>query len=107
MQSVVELIEDHARRDGFSRVRSVTLAIGRLSHVDPKALEFGFDAASRGTVAEGASLLIDPVPGAAFCLDCATTVAIDGREFPCPHCGGSRLLVTGGDEMKLKEIEVD
>jgi hydrogenase nickel incorporation protein HypA/HybF len=33
-------------------------------------------------------------------------VAISARGAPCPRCGGVKLLVQGGDEMRLKEMEV-
>ena len=33
-QSIVELVQEHALRDDFTRVRTVRLAIGALSHVD-------------------------------------------------------------------------
>ena len=55
-QSIVELVEEHARRDAFTHVREIRLVIGALSHVDPRALEFGFDVVARGTVAAGARL---------------------------------------------------
>ena len=32
--------------------------------------------------------------------------AIAARGAPCPTCGGDKLLVVGGDEMRLKEMEV-
>ena len=44
--------------------------------------------------------------GTAYCLDCETSVAIAARGAPCPRCGGAKLLVQGGDEMRLKEMEV-
>jgi hydrogenase nickel incorporation protein HypA/HybF len=39
-------------------------------------------------------------------MDCGRAVAIDSRIDPCPECGGYRLQVTGGEDMKIKELEV-
>jgi len=58
-QSIVDLVEEHARKDVFQRVRQIHLVVGALSHVDPRALEFGFEVIAKGTVAEGATLKID------------------------------------------------
>jgi hydrogenase nickel incorporation protein HypA/HybF len=70
------------------------------------ALRFCFDAVTRGTLAEGAALVIDAVPGTAFCFDCGETVAIPERLAPCPDCGGGRLMPNGGEDMRVKDIEV-
>ncbi|MFN0250615.1 MAG: hydrogenase maturation nickel metallochaperone HypA [Kofleriaceae bacterium] len=58
-QSIVELVEEHAKKDVFHGVRLIHLVVGALSHVDPRALEFGFEIVAKGTVAEGAMLHID------------------------------------------------
>lgn len=104
---IVEVIREQAAAQAFRRVLSVRLVIGALSHVEPEALAFGFDAASRGSPAEGAALRIDRPPGEAFCLDCETTVEIGDRAAACPACGGYRLMVTGGEDMRIKDLEVE
>ncbi|MDC7786998.1 hydrogenase maturation nickel metallochaperone HypA [Rhodoplanes sp. TEM] len=105
--SVIALVEDAARRENFSRARVVVLELGELGHVEPEAMLFCFDAVSRGTVAEGARLDIVRVPGAGWCLDCARTVALSERFGACPDCGGRRVQMTAGDELRVRELEVD
>jgi hydrogenase nickel incorporation protein HypA/HybF len=106
-QGVLGLIEDAAQREEFARVRTVWLEIGRLASVEPEALSFAFDVVTRGTCAEGARLVIDHVPGQAWCLKCDSSVAIESAVTDCPLCGSARLQVTGGDQMRLKELEVE
>lgn len=106
-QGIVDLIREQAEARGFARVLCVRLVIGALSHVEPDAIEFGFDAVSRGTVAEGARLDIERPPGEAYCLSCEKPVPLAERSDPCPACGGHRLVVTGGDELRVKELEVE
>jgi hydrogenase nickel incorporation protein HypA/HybF len=105
-EGILQVIEDTAAREGFGRVNRVRVEIGRLAGVEPDALRFGFDVVMRGSVAEGAELVIEHVPGRAFCFDCAGPVEIGGRLDPCPDCGGVRLSPTGGDEMRIKDLEV-
>jgi len=105
-RALFDLIDEQAGLQRFERVRRVHLEIGSIGHVDPGAVAFCFDAVARGTVAEGAVLEIDEVPGAAHCVDCAQTVTIAQRGVPCPVCGGAQLLVIGGDELRLKALEV-
>lgn len=105
-QELARLIAERAAADGFSRVRRVVLDIGALSHVMPEAMAFGFDVATRGGPAEGALLEIRRPPGTAWCTDCAASRAIAARGDACPACGGHKVLVTGGDDLRLKELEV-
>ena len=46
------------------------------------------------------------LPGRALCYDCMTTVDIAERLDPCPLCGGGKLIPNGGDEMRIKDMEV-
>ncbi len=46
------------------------------------------------------------VPGAAWCMRCCDSVAIDRRGEPCPRCGSHQLQVSSGDQMRVKELEV-
>jgi hydrogenase nickel incorporation protein HypA/HybF len=106
-QGMLGLIEDSARRDGFTRVRTVWLQVGRLASVELESLRFCFDAVTRGSCAEGATLEIERTPGRAWCLTCSDSMTIEDTLAGCPRCGGHQLQVTGGDEMRVKELEVE
>lgn len=104
--ALIELVREQAAAAKASRVTRLVLEIGALSHVDAHALRFAVDAAALGGPAEGATLEILEPEGTAYCLDCETSVAITARGASCPHCGGAKMLVQGGNEMRLKEMEV-
>lgn len=106
-ESVVQIVESQARAAGAERVISVRLEIGALSHVEPAALAFCFDAVTAGGIAAGARLDIDRSPGRGWCYDCLAEVEIEALGAPCPRCGGYRLRVSGGQELRVKEMEVD
>lgn len=105
-EGIRQVIEDQARANGVSRVRRVRLEIGRFAGVEKPALEFAFDVVMRGSVAEGAELVMLDLPGRALCYDCGKEVEIADRLDPCPDCGGGKLMPTGGDEMRIKDLEV-
>lgn len=105
-EGVLGVIEDAARAQGFSGVKTVWLEIGRLAAVEPEALRFSFEVVKRGTVADEARLEIVDMPGQAWCLKCGDTIAIAARTDGCPRCGSHQLQVSGGDEMRVKELEV-
>jgi hydrogenase nickel incorporation protein HypA/HybF len=106
-EGVLGLIEDAALREGFTRVRGVWLELGCLAAVEPDALRFCFDAVTAHTLADGAKLEIISLPGQAWCWQCNESVLLEKDESICPRCGGYGLQVTGGDEMRVKELEVE
>ncbi|MFB9267631.1 hydrogenase maturation nickel metallochaperone HypA [Bradyrhizobium erythrophlei] len=106
-ESVMEIVEEEARRRSFSKVRTVCLEIGALSHAAPEAIKFCFAAVAARTIADGAILEIVESPGVAWCMACSRSVEIAQRYEPCPCCGSYQLQVTAGEEMRVKELEVD
>ena len=106
-ENILQVLEEEADKQGFERVRQVWLEIGRLAGVEAEALRFSFDIVIRGTLADGAKLSIIEVPGAAWCTPCAESVPVEQRFDACPKCGGFQLQLTAGDEMRIKELEVN
>ena len=101
-QSIVEMV---CERAGEARVHRLTLVIGKLSAVMPDALRFCFDVCAEGTVLQGAALEIIEPRGRGRCPDC-------GREqdmtslFDACACGAAGLDCIGGDELRIKEMEM-
>ena len=105
-ESLVGIVERTARANNAKAVRQVTLLVGPLSCADPDAMRFAFDACARGTLAEGARLDIETPPGTAWCFECNDTVTVSSHRDVCPRCDGSRLQVTGGEELRVKDMEI-
>lgn len=105
-EGIRDIVETHARAHEADRVTRVRVEIGRFAGVEKPALAFAFDAVMRGSVAEGADLEMIDLPGTATCFDCGADVEIEDRLAPCPQCGGGKLMPTGGDEMRIKDLEI-
>jgi hydrogenase nickel incorporation protein HypA/HybF len=106
-ESMIAIVEDAMHSSGVARVKTVIVEIGVLGHVSPEAMAFCFDAVSRGTLAEGARLDIIRVAGQGWCLECGKTVALAERFGACPECGRHHVQMTAGDELRVKELEVE
>jgi hydrogenase nickel incorporation protein HypA/HybF len=108
VQSLLEIVEEQARRTPFDRVTSLLISFGRQSCVEPQALEFAFSIQSRGTRAEGATLRFDIRPVTVYCLKCEKEWSPPSFTGTCPTCGGFEVLLTGGtEEMVLLELEAE
>lgn len=106
-ESVLQIIEESARAQNFRRVRCVTLEIGQLAAVEPDAMRFCFDAVTHGSIAEGAQLEIIETPGEGCCEACGKTVALQEQYGLCPQCGSPRLQIVAGNQMRVKDLEVE
>ncbi|WP_346891777.1 hydrogenase maturation nickel metallochaperone HypA [uncultured Roseibium sp.] len=106
-ESILGLLRDQAQSQNFSKVERVCLEIGPLSGVEIEALKFGFDVVMRDTLADGARLEIIETAGTAWCMPCGHSVTIEQRFDACPDCGSHQLQVTGGEELRIKELEVN
>jgi hydrogenase nickel incorporation protein HypA/HybF len=104
-QHLLDLLDREAKQNKVTRIVRVRLEVGRLSCLEPEALRFAFAAMAPGTIAESAELQIDQPPIRATCQDCGATVVVDMRFGSCAACGGVRLELHGGAEMRLLEME--
>jgi hydrogenase nickel incorporation protein HypA/HybF len=100
-----QVVETCAAASGGARITRIVLEIGMLSAVLPDAVQFCFDAATEGTVAEGAELQIIEVPGLGRCEACGTEMTLE-RPFGRCRCGGTAFEWLAGDELRIKAMEV-
>ena len=105
-EGIRQVVDQAAASPEIQRVTRVRLEIGRFAGVEKDALTFAWGVVMQGSKAEGAALEMIDLPGKAMCFDCLKTVEISDRFDPCPECGGGRLLPDGGDEMRIKDMEI-
>jgi hydrogenase nickel incorporation protein HypA/HybF len=106
-EAILQIVEDTAARQGFRRVTEVRLEIGALSGVEAEALTFCLDVVLKGSVANGARVELERVPGQGWCLGCGETVVVNALYDPCPRCGSYQVQATGGTEMRVKDLLVE
>jgi hydrogenase nickel incorporation protein HypA/HybF len=102
-QNIVAIVAEHAK--GLS-VRRVTLEIGQLSTIMADAIHFCFEICCQGTVLEGATLEIIEVPGRGKCQDCGSEMNLYQPFGSCDYCRSAKLDIIQGQELKIKEMEV-
>ena len=104
--SVLQLVEEAARREGFVRVVALRLEAGRLAGVNVHALRFALDSLAPGTLLAGARIHVDEPAGRAWCTPCGREVDLDQRGDACPVCGGYQLRPTGGTALRIIDLQV-
>ena len=106
--SIMDIIFEYARNNRFTKVNAVKLSFGRLSGIEPMALEFAFEVLSKDTLAQGAKLEYDIAPIIITCLDCEMDSEVE--EFPslCRFCKSQDVILKAGmEELRIVELDVD
>lgn len=107
MGGVFEVIEKVLSQHEVQKVTEVKLKVGKLTNAEPEALQLAFEAYGKGTVCEGALLVIELVPIRARCKNCGYEFPIEGLLFYCPACQDSAVELIRGEELLLESLEVE
>lgn len=102
-QNIVAIAAEHAKG---AKVQRVSLEIGKLSAIMPDAIRFCFDVCCKDTLLEGATLEIIEIPGLGRCRRCGAEIPLE-QPFGICSCGSVELDVISGEELKIKELEIE
>ena len=105
-EGMLDILQQQAKKQQYSIVKAIFLEIGKLSSVEIDAIRFAFSVVTQGSIAEHATLNIIEVAGRAWCFQCHEVVTINQRYESCPLCGSHPLQITDGEQMRIKELEV-
>lgn len=106
-QGILATSFETAEAAGAERITEIRVSIGELTEIVEFALQFAFESLTPGTMAEGATLVVDVVPAKSHCNDCGTDYFHDRFEMICPECGSMFVTLLQGREMHIDSIETD
>ncbi len=109
-QSILDIVLKHARMNRVRRVHAINLAIGEMSDLEDEWIQKYFDYISKGTLAQGARLVIERIPVVFRCNACGReSEAKTGQmmDFACPGCGGKELTLVSGREYYIRDMEAE
>lgn len=107
MSEALRMAEEAARAAGANRILKLRLRLGRLSGVMEESLRFAFDVVSRETLAAGAMLEIERVPGMCWCAACQAEFACVDFFDECPRCHNPSDELRRGRELEIAAVEVE
>lgn len=93
---------------GVTKILRIRLEIGELSDLKAEWIQHYFDHLSKGTIAEGATIDVTPIPIEFTCGECRTAFPLDLKKVvrvACPECGSADCALTGGSGFTVKEME--
>ena len=107
VQSLLDLIEENARRNNAKSVSKVVIKIGKMSGIEPHLLKVAFDTFKEKTICENAELEMIIQDIVAKCEDCQKEFVIGNHRFVCPHCESFNLRILDGEDMYLMSLEME
>ena len=102
LAQVIEIATDR----GASAVSRITVEVGPLCGVEPGLLASAFEIVRAGSCAAGAILSIETTAITISCLICGAESQTAPNRLLCAACGGYRTRVVGGDELRLRGVEL-
>lgn len=106
-EGILDIAVQTAIANEGTKIRRITMQIGQMAGVEVEALRFAFDSLVKGTIAEGAELLIDWIPLVGACIDCGRDFPIEEYRFVCPYCESTVVETKSGRELKVASIDID
>ena len=103
--SIIAIAEKAAREAGSARITKIRVKIGEFTGIVREALEFSFEVARQGTLAETASFDIELVPLRKRCTACGR-ITQGGFDFSCAECR-MPVEILSGRELQVDSVDVD
>ena len=104
---IIRDVKKVAEENGVSRVSAVVMNIGEVSTVVPDYLTDCWRwAADKEEVLKGCELKVNIIPAVTRCEDCGEEYETVRYGKECPRCHGGNTFLVCGNEVEIKEIEV-
>jgi len=103
-EDVVHAVEGKA---GGRKVARIRIGAGKLLAIDQDSFQQSFVVATEGTALAEAKIELVEMPITVRCSECGHEETASALPSSCSHCGGVELVLRGGDELILQEIEYE
>ncbi|MHA2390544.1 MAG: hydrogenase maturation nickel metallochaperone HypA [Promethearchaeota archaeon] len=113
--NIFKVAEATALKYKAQKITEVLLEIGELTLIVPELLQRSFEMATKGSIAEGAKLIITLTPGKIQCRDCSKISDVSLNKdaqltglqlFKCSHCGSNNTEIVEGKKANVKNIKI-
>ena len=109
VQGLLAQLQELAAANNATKIISVTMEIGPQCGVVVDSFQFGFDILSADdNLVRGAKLIVQVPPVSYRCTTCNhVEVSADSRPEACPTCGELLLIPDGGEDLLLRQVEME
>jgi hydrogenase nickel incorporation protein HypA/HybF len=105
IQNIIEIVTSTAELNNVKEVHAVEVEVGMASGVVREAMEFAWNAGTKGTMLEHAELKIKEIPLAVKCNTCGHHYQPCEIYESCPGCGDVDPEVITGKELRVVALD--
>lgn len=105
--SIVNIACKEAEKESAPSIAAIELEVGKLAGVMVDSLEFCYESACKGTLAEGSDLHVIELEGLGKCSNCGNEFNIESFMAICPECDNYETDIVQGKELRLKAISIN
>lgn len=104
---VIKKVEEVAKENDLTEIKSVTLEIGEVSTVIEDYLRkcWKWSIEKKSELLKETELIVEKIPAITYCEDCENTYSTIEYGKTCPYCGSGETYLVQGNEFSIKEIE--
>jgi hydrogenase nickel incorporation protein HypA/HybF len=108
VQALLQQLSDLASQNNASKVLKISMEIGVHSGVVVDSFRFGFDILSgNDDLVRGAELEIVTPPATYRCIQCGHMEITSTKPDCCPQCREVFFIPEGGDDLILRQVEME
>ncbi|MFA4917077.1 MAG: hydrogenase maturation nickel metallochaperone HypA [Syntrophales bacterium] len=109
IKSILDICLKHAKINRANKILSINLIVGDMSDLEPEWMQRYFDYICKGTIAEGAKLIIERTPVLFQCDECSHQFNIDIKKIEtlkCPVCGNNKCTLISCNDYYISNMGV-
>jgi hydrogenase nickel incorporation protein HypA/HybF len=106
-EEIKDIVLQHLKDNGKSKVTRIELIFGELTSIVPAALKLAFDSVAEGTAMHDAKIKYAVKKLKAKCRKCSKIFRIKDFNYMCPACKAGPADIIQGREMIVKSISME
>ena len=107
VQSMLNIALRAGEDAGAKCIKEIRVKMGEYSDVVPVVMREYFAVAAKGTICEGAQIVITRIPVTMRCRTCGWQGGVDKLHIVCGGCGGTSLSLISGREFYVESLEAE
>ncbi len=107
VQDMLSIAHHALTKRRIRKVQTIKLAVGVLANVMPDALLFAFEAMSKNSIFEEATLEMTSIPVGVRCDSCGFDYEPSRFPYTCPVCQSTLFKIIQGEEFYIISLVCD
>ena len=101
-QDILKAALSEAGKHKAKYIKAISVKIGDGHFTESDSLQFCLEASTKGTIAEGAQIEVEPASITAKCPECALVFPVEDSLSICPSCGDKNPeILSGGEPLQI------